>query len=72
MNWTITALVVAALAVAVAIMLFRTIMTKDPGTERMREIAKAIQQGGRAFLHAEYRWLSVFVGTGVCISFRKF
>ena len=61
MNWTLIALVVAALAVVVAIVLFRSIMAKDAGTERMQEIAAAIQQGGRAFLHAEYRWLSIFV-----------
>ncbi len=61
MNWTLIALIVAALAVVVAIVLFRSIMSKDAGTERMQEIATAIQQGGRAFLHAEYRWLAVFV-----------
>ena len=62
MDWILPlALIVAAAAVAIAIALFRVIMTKDAGTDRMKEIAKAIQEGGRAFLHAEYRWLAVFV-----------
>ncbi|MBK8975995.1 MAG: sodium-translocating pyrophosphatase [Planctomycetes bacterium] len=60
-TWTIIALVVALLAVGIAIQLYKNIMTHDAGTERMREIARAIQQGGAAFLRAEYRWLAVFV-----------
>jgi K(+)-stimulated pyrophosphate-energized sodium pump len=27
----------------------------------MQKIALAVQEGGRAFLHAEYKWLAVFV-----------
>ena len=33
----------------------------DPGTERMREIASAINEGARAFLFAEYRILVIFI-----------
>ena len=33
----------------------------DPGTERMREIASAINEGARAFLFAEYRILAIFI-----------
>ncbi len=60
-TWTIIALAVAALAVVLAFLLYGYIMKQDAGTDRMQEIAKAIQQGGRAFLHAEYRWLALFV-----------
>ena len=33
----------------------------DPGTERMREIASAINEGARAFLFSEYRILIIFI-----------
>ncbi|MBI5850400.1 MAG: sodium-translocating pyrophosphatase [Planctomycetes bacterium] len=57
----VVSLLIALVAVGLAISLYKTIMTKDPGTPRMQEIAKAVQEGGRAFLHAEYRWLAIFV-----------
>ncbi len=68
-TWTIIALVIAVLAVATAYRTYLYIMTRDAGTERMQEIARAIQAGGRAFLHAEYRWLAGFVAIvfiGMC------
>jgi K(+)-stimulated pyrophosphate-energized sodium pump len=37
----------------------------DAGTERMKNIAKAIQEGAMAFLKAEYRVLAIFV---VCVA----
>ncbi|MCC6783964.1 MAG: sodium-translocating pyrophosphatase [Planctomycetes bacterium] len=62
MNWIyILSLIVALVAVGIAVSLYKAIMTKDPGTDRMQEIARAVQEGGRAFLHAEYRWLAIFV-----------
>ena len=57
----IIGLIVALAAVAYAVSAYNQIMAKDAGTDRMKEIAKAIQDGGQAFLRAEYRWLSVFV-----------
>jgi K(+)-stimulated pyrophosphate-energized sodium pump len=60
--WNILSLVMAALGVAYAVNLFQQIMRKDAGDEPMQKIARAIQQGGRAFLRAEYRWLAVFIG----------
>jgi K(+)-stimulated pyrophosphate-energized sodium pump len=60
--WNILSLVMAALGVAYAVNLFQQIMRKDAGDEAMQKIARAIQQGGRAFLRAEYRWLAVFMG----------
>jgi K(+)-stimulated pyrophosphate-energized sodium pump len=58
--WIILALVTAIAAVAYAINLYRQIMAMDPGDERMQRIAKAIQDGAKAFLQAEYRWLAIF------------
>jgi K(+)-stimulated pyrophosphate-energized sodium pump len=37
------------------------VLARDEGTEEMIKIAKAIQEGARAFLFAEYRVLVVFV-----------
>ena len=60
--WNIIALLIALAAIAYAFNLFKQIMQKDEGDEKMKEIAAAVQHGGRAFLHAEYKWLSIFVG----------
>ena len=49
-------------AIAYAVRLYKSIMLRDPGDETMQKLAKAIQLGARAFLHAEYKWLAVFVG----------
>jgi K(+)-stimulated pyrophosphate-energized sodium pump len=59
--WNILSLAIAIASVAFAVNLFKQIMLKDAGDERMQKIAAAVQQGGRAFLHAEYKWLAVFV-----------
>ncbi|MEZ5963235.1 MAG: sodium-translocating pyrophosphatase [Planctomycetota bacterium] len=59
--WTILSLLVAIAAIAYATIAYRDIMARSPGSEKMQEIARAIQDGGRAFLNAEYRWLAVFV-----------
>ncbi len=59
--WNVLSLVIAVAAIFYAFQLFKQIMAKDAGDERMQKIALAVQQGGRAFLHAEYKWLAVFV-----------
>jgi K(+)-stimulated pyrophosphate-energized sodium pump len=59
--WNVLSLLIAAASIAYAVHLFKQIMAKDPGDERMQKIAAAVQEGGRAFLHAEYKWLAVFV-----------
>jgi K(+)-stimulated pyrophosphate-energized sodium pump len=59
--WNLLSLAVAAAGIAYAVNLFQQIMRKDAGDERMQKIAAAVQQGGRAFLHAEYKWLGIFV-----------
>ena len=53
----------ALAGVALLFSLIKTVrVTKaDPGTERMREIARSIQQGAKAFLFAEYKILVFFV-----------
>ncbi len=64
MVWTFTilSLLISLGAIGIALKLYRGIMEKDPGDETMQKLARAIQVGAKAFLHAEYKWLGVFVG----------
>ena len=49
-------------ALIFALFLTGRVLKKDPGSNEMQEIAKAIEEGARAFLKAEYRILIIFVG----------
>ena len=52
---------VCLLALVVAFVLVREVLGADQGTEKMREIAHAIQEGSRAYLNRQFRTLVVFV-----------
>ena len=49
------------IALVYALILAVVVSKKDAGTDRMKEIAKAIAEGARAFLFAEYKILAVFI-----------
>ncbi len=51
----------AGLALVFAVILQRKVMAAPAGTDRMKELATAIQEGAKAFLVTEYKLLSVFV-----------
>ncbi|MBR8742008.1 sodium-translocating pyrophosphatase [Nocardiopsis sp. MG754419] len=57
----ILVMVVALLALAVAGMLVREVLAAGQGTERMRNIAAAVQDGAGAYLKRQFRTLAVFV-----------
>ncbi|MEE2039782.1 sodium-translocating pyrophosphatase [Nocardiopsis sp. CT-R113] len=57
----IVVMVVALLALAVAGMLVREVLAAEQGTERMRNIALAVQEGASAYLTRQFRTLAVFV-----------
>jgi len=59
-DWTI-APITAAASVLVAIYLYFYINRQSSGTEKMQEISNAIQEGARAFLKVEFKYLAVFV-----------
>ena len=61
-NYT-TVVVVAAIALAalgVAAFLVRDVLAADEGTESMKKIAQAIQEGAAAYLSRQFRTLAVF------------
>jgi K(+)-stimulated pyrophosphate-energized sodium pump len=59
-DWTI-APITAAASVLVAIYLYFYINRQSSGTAKMQEISDAIQEGARAFLKVEFKYLAVFV-----------
>ncbi len=59
--WNLISLAIAAAGLAYAINAFKQIMAKDAGDDLMQKIAKSVQDGAKAFLYAEYKWLAVFV-----------
>jgi K(+)-stimulated pyrophosphate-energized sodium pump len=61
-NWVPwVALGVAGLSLAFAALLIRIVLKNDSGTEKMRKIARLIQDGAMNFLGHEYRAVAVFV-----------
>jgi len=58
--WVILGLSLVALLFAVY--LVRLVLSQDEGTPRMKEVAKAIQEGASAYLGRQFRTLIVFVG----------
>ncbi|SIO90604.1 sodium-translocating pyrophosphatase [Nocardiopsis sp. JB363] len=57
----IVVMVVALLALAIAGMLVREVLAAGQGTDRMRNIAVAIQDGAAAYLKRQFRTLAVFI-----------
>ena len=49
-------------------LLTRDVLRRDTGTDRMREVAAAIQQGARAFLRRQYRAIA-FIAAIVAVAF---
>ena len=60
MEWLI-APISSILSILFGLFLFDYVRGKESGTERMREIAGAIQEGSRSFLKIEYTYLAIFV-----------
>jgi len=59
-DWTI-APITALASILVAIYLYFYVNKQNSGTDKMKEIAGAIQEGARAFLKVEFKYLAVFV-----------
>jgi len=59
-DWTI-APITALASILVAIYLYFYVNKQSSGTDKMKEIAGAIQEGANAFLKVEFKYLAVFV-----------
>jgi len=61
-NYTLVAVIalVAVLALGVALVLVRQVLAASEGTEKMKEIAGAVQEGAAAYLSRQFRTLAVF------------
>ena len=57
--WVI--LVISLLALAFAYYLVREVLAAPEGTEKMKEIARAIQVGARAYLSRQFRTVGIFI-----------
>jgi K(+)-stimulated pyrophosphate-energized sodium pump len=60
-SWLWVILVISLLALAVAWVLMRGVLAAPEGTERMREIARAIQTGSKAYLNRQFRTVGTFM-----------
>src|ERR1700677_4290082 len=61
LTWVVIVAVVALLALGVAGLLVREVLAASQGTQRMQEIALAVQEGAAAYLRRQFRTLGVFV-----------
>src|ERR1700689_5444717 len=61
LTWVVIVAVVALLALGVAGVLVREVLAANQGTQKMQEIALAVQEGAAASLRRQFKTLSVFV-----------
>jgi K(+)-stimulated pyrophosphate-energized sodium pump len=59
--WVAIVAVIAVIALVVAALLIRDVLAASEGTPKMREIARAVQEGAAAYLRRQFKTLGVFV-----------
>src|SRR5690349_19901282 len=60
LTWVVVVAIVALAALGVAGYFVREVLAASEGTEKMKEIAAAVQEGASAYLTRQFRTLSVF------------
>jgi K(+)-stimulated pyrophosphate-energized sodium pump len=60
-TWVVVVAVIALLALAVAGYLVRDVLAASPGSAKMQEIGRAVQEGAAAYLRRQFRTLGGFV-----------
>ena len=55
-------LVISLIALVFAYYLVREVLASPEGTTKMRDIARAIQEGARAYLNRQFKTIAVFIG----------
>ena len=62
-EWAVLILsaVAAIVAIIVGVLLARNVMAQDEGTPKMKEIAKAIQEGASAYLRRQFKTIGMIL-----------
>ncbi|HET6214980.1 MAG TPA: sodium-translocating pyrophosphatase [Micromonosporaceae bacterium] len=69
LSYVVVAAVIALVALGFAAALVRAVLATGKGTEKMQEIAGAVQEGAKAYLTRQFKTLSVFVVVAVVLLF---
>lgn len=55
------------LAITFVVYLFASVLRKDPGTEKMQEIARFVSEGAFAYLKRQYSMVALFFAVAFCL-----
>src|SRR5947207_15397082 len=69
LSYVIVAAVIALVALGFAAGLVRTVLATGKGTQKMQDIAGAVQEGASAYLFRQFKTLGVFVVIAVVLLF---
>ena len=59
--YVVTVAVIAVVALVMGFVFRRQVLAADPGTEAMREIGDAVEEGAQAYLQRQFKTLGIFV-----------
>ena len=68
-TWLYFAILCSLAAIGVALFLVRGVLAADQGTDSMKEIAKAIQEGAEAFLSRQFKTIGIIIVPLAAVSY---